>query len=187
MDRKLGLSIAVLAAICLFFVGAGKQRTQRTQTVGQQAPSHAVAVIMPTEGNAAHGVVKFSQDGREVRVVAEIRGLDPGSKHGFHIHQFGDMTLPNGTSMGGHYNPRETDHALPDKEMRHAGDLGNIEADANGVARLDRTFTGFSLGRRGSVMGRGVVIHALPDDGGQPTGNAGARIGYGVIGFANTE
>lgn len=184
MDRKLGLSIAVLAAIGLFFVVTGQQQNRRP---GQQGPRNAVAVIMPTEGNSAHGVVKFSQDGREVHVVAEIRGLDPGSKHGFHIHQFGDMTLPNGTSMGGHYNPGETDHALPDKEMRHAGDLGNVEADANGVARLDRTFTGFNLGRRGSVIGRGVVVHALPDDGGQPTGNAGARIGYGVIGFAKTE
>ena len=184
MDRKLVLLIALLAAFGLFIVGASQQQRQRP---AQQAPRNAVAVITPTEGNAAHGVVKFSQDGRDVRVVAEIRGLDPGSKHGFHIHQFGDMTLPNGTSMGGHYNPRQTDHALPEKEVRHAGDLGNIQADENGVARLDRTFTGFSLGRRGSVMGRGVVIHALPDDGGQPTGNAGARIGYGVIGFAKTD
>ncbi|MCH8978180.1 MAG: superoxide dismutase family protein [Armatimonadetes bacterium] len=184
MDRRFVIPIAVFAAVGLFFVGTGQQRDRGP---AQQAPRNAVAVIRPTEGNAAHGVVKFSQDGREVHVVAEISGLEPGSKHGFHIHQFGDMTGGDGKSMGGHYNPRGTDHALPEKEMRHAGDLGNIEADANGVARLDRTFTGFNLGRRGSVMGRGVVIHALPDDGGQPTGNAGARIGYGVIGFAKTE
>ncbi|MCH7945406.1 MAG: superoxide dismutase family protein [Armatimonadetes bacterium] len=184
MYRKFGLLIALSAAIGLFIIGASQQQRQRP---AQQVQRHAIAVITPTEGNAAHGVVKFSQDGREIRVVAEIRGLDPGSKHGFHIHQFGDMTLPDGTSMGGHYNPGGTDHALPSETVRHAGDLGNIEADENGVARLDRTFTGFSLGRRSSVMGRGVVIHALPDDGGQPTGNAGARIGYGVIGFAKTE
>lgn len=61
------------------------------------------------------------------------------------------------------------------------------EADEHGVARLDRTYSGFSLGRRTSIMGRGVVIHALPDNGGQPTGNAGARIGCGVIGIAESE
>lgn len=182
MDRKIGLLIALLPAFGLAYMGASQQ-----QRGGQQAQRDAVAVIFPTEGNAAHGVVKFSQDGGEVHVVAEIRGLEPGSKHGFHIHQFGDMTLPNGTSMGGHYNPRGTDHALPDETDRHAGDLGNITADDNGVARLDRTFTGFSLGRRGSVMGRGVVVHALEDDGGQPTGNAGARITMGVIGIAKSE
>ena len=187
MDRKLGIGVAVLAAIGLFIVGTGQQRTVRTQTAAQQAPRHAVAVIMPTEGNAAHGVVKFSQDGREVQVVAEIRGLDPGSKHGFHIHQFGDCTDLAGKSAGGHYNPKGLPHSLPPDPKRHAGDLGNLRADASGKATLTLVVKNITIaGLRNPIIGRGIVVHAKRDDGGQPTGNAGARIGCGVIGIAKS-
>lgn len=185
----------LIGAIALTVIGGVFALSAAQNRVGgQTAPQpvtvtrDAIALIFPTEGNKVQGTVRFTQDGRSVKVVAEITGLEPNSEHGFHIHQFGDMSLGNGTSMGGHYNPRETDHALPDKEMRHAGDLGNIKADSNGRARLERSFSSFSVASmRNSVVGRGVVIHALKDDGGQPTGNAGARIAYGVIGIAKIE
>ena len=185
----------LIGAIALTVIsGAFALSAAQDRVVGQPAPQRpmmtrdAIAVIFPTDGSSVRGTVRFTQVGSSVKVVAEISGLEPNSEHGFHIHEFGDMSLGNGTSMGGHYNPSETDHALPSKEMRHAGDLGNIKAGSDGVARLERTFSGFSISSmRSNVLGRGVVIHALRDDGGQPTGNAGARIGYGVIGIAKTE
>ncbi|MEW6160540.1 MAG: superoxide dismutase family protein [Verrucomicrobiota bacterium] len=41
-------------------------------------------------------------------------------------------------------------------------------------------------GTKNPIIGRSVIVHAKPDDGGQPVGNAGARIACGVIGIANT-
>jgi Cu/Zn superoxide dismutase len=50
------------------------------------------------------------------------------------------------------------------------------------VAAIDKTFGGVKVQE---VLGRGIVVHADPDDGSQPTGNAGGRIAFGVIGIAN--
>jgi len=150
------------------------------------AVKQAVAVIHETAGNKCHGTVRFTQDGENVKVVAMIEGLNPGQKHAFHIHQFGDCSSADGMSAGGHYNPEGHPHALPDKEMRHAGDLGNLEADADGKAHLEVTVSNISIaGVKNPIIGRGVIVHAKVDDGGQPVGNAGARIGCGVIGIAN--
>ena len=73
----------------------------------------AVCVIRSTDGNTAKGIVHFAQVGDSVQIEAEISGLKPGAKHGFHIHQFGDVSLGNGKSAGGHYNPEGHDHAGP--------------------------------------------------------------------------
>lgn len=144
-----------------------------------------VAVVVPTEGNECHGTVRFVEFGDGVKIVADVRGLTPDAKHGFHIHEFGDATAKDGTSAGGHYNPQGHDHALPHQGERHAGDLGNLQADANGRAVLEMVTHEITLaGDLNPVIGRSVIVHAKPDDGGQPTGNAGARIGIGVIGIA---
>ncbi len=150
------------------------------------APDTLIAVLTPTEGNDVNGTVMFTQDGDKVTATAEVTGLDPNSKHGFHIHEFGDISASDGTSAGGHYNPEGHDHALPTTEVRHAGDLGNLEADADGVAELTITVDNVSLVEgEAAIIGRGVIVHAKADDGGQPTGNAGDRIAMGVIGVHN--
>ncbi|MGW8265051.1 MAG: superoxide dismutase family protein, partial [Longimicrobiales bacterium] len=43
-----------------------------------EAPTAAVAVLHPTEGNEAHGVVYFIATDSRVRVVADLEGLAPG-------------------------------------------------------------------------------------------------------------
>jgi Cu-Zn family superoxide dismutase len=148
--------------------------------------TQAVAVLHPTAGQQCHGVVRFTQDGDSVKVVAELEGLNPNQKHAFHIHQFGDCSSPDGMSAGGHYNPEGHQHGLPSTESRHAGDLGNVEADGQGKAHYEITVNNISVsGQKNPIIGRGVIVHAKVDDGGQPVGNAGARIACGVIGFAN--
>lgn len=148
----------------------------------------AVAVLHPTAGQRCHGVVRFTQEGGSVKVVADIEGLTPSQKHAFHIHQYGDCTAPDGTSAGGHYNPEGHQHGLPDSANRHAGDLGNVQADEQGKAHYEITVTNISImGAKNPILGRGVIVHATVDDGGQPVGNAGARIACGVIGVANPK
>ena len=114
--------------------------------------------------------------------------MTPNGKHGFHIHEFGDLS--NGcTSLGSHYNPFTHDHAAPDADINHVGDLGNIVADASGIANFDFLDSKISLVGPFAVLGRSCIVHLLVDDlglGGTPdslkTGSAGARIGCGVIG-----
>lgn len=130
------------------------------------------------------------QDSRSpVEVSGEISGLSPGL-HGFHVHEFGDNT--NGCiSAGAHFNPHNKDHGGPEHAIRHIGDLGNITADASGVAKINIRDKMISLQGAFSVIGRTVVVHADPDDLGlgghelsKTTGNAGARLACGVIGLA---
>lgn len=147
-----------------------------------------VVVLSPTSGNIAKGIVTFEEGPDEVVIKAHVSGLKPNSKHGFHIHEFGDVSASDGKAAGGHFNPAGLDHALPGEKAGHAGDLGNLEANESGVAILSLNVekSQFPDGLR-SILGRGMIVHANPDDGGQPTGNAGDRIASGVIGLRNPD
>lgn len=64
----------------------------------------------------------------------------------------------------------------------HAGDLGNIEIGADGTGTLEVTIPELCLtGCKYSLEGKSVILHEKEDDFGQPTGNAGGRIGCGPI------
>jgi len=144
----------------------------------------AIAVIQPTDGNIVNGVFRFEQLPDGVKVSAVLSGLSPNSSHGVHIHEWGDLTdLKTGKSAGGHYNPDKHPHGLPPNPIRHAGSFGNIKANDKGEAMfqfIDETIT--IMGRKNPIIGRSVVVHANEDTGEQPAGNAGPRIGLGVIG-----
>ncbi len=142
-----------------------------------------LATIMPVGDSNVRGSVLFEKVSDGVRVTARIGGLEKNQEHAFHVHEFGDLTSDDGTSAGGHFNPEGHDHGLPDQENRHAGDLGNLKADDNGNATHTVTVKNLKLNGKNSILGRAVIVHAKPDDGGQPTGNAGDRIGAGTIGL----
>lgn len=145
-----------------------------------------VAVVHPTAGNQCKGVVRFTPVSDGVKVVADVEGLTANQKHAFHVHEFGDCTAPDAKSAGSHYNPEGHQHGDPAKdEKRHAGDLGNLQADAEGKAHLEITVHNASLTGKNALIGRSVIVHAKPDDFSQPVGNAGDRIGCGVIGIAS--
>lgn len=170
--------LSITAAFCLLPALAQAADAQIKQ---------AIAVLHSTQGNKTQGTVRFTQDGNSVKIVAHVEGLAPSQKHAIHIHEFGDCSSADAASAGSHYNPEKHEHGLPDKNQRHAGDLGNLEADASGKAHLELTVNNITLtGNKNPILGRAVIVHAKPDDGGQPVGNAGARIACGVIGAANT-
>jgi Cu-Zn family superoxide dismutase len=145
----------------------------------------AEAPLKPTTGNKVSGTVAFEQDGDSLRLKARIEGLTPGL-HGFHIHEKGDCSAPDGTSAGGHFNPATVQHGDPAHALHHGGDFGNLNADAKGVAELDVKVPvaqiNLTNGSAASAIGRSVIVHAAPDDMvTQPTGNSGARLACGVI------
>jgi superoxide dismutase, Cu-Zn family len=154
---------------------------------GDDIPIHdrMVAVIHPTDGNEATGIVTFTREGENVRVIATVSGLDPESLHGFHVHEYGDCSDDAALSAGGHFNPYGMPHGGPTDTDRHVGDLGNLASDENGVATVDFVDEVLELDGMFTILGRGVVVHAQEDDlESQPVGDAGARIGCGVIGVA---
>lgn len=145
----------------------------------------AVAILKPTQGNQANGTVSFVQKGDRVLVDARIEGLAPG-EHGFHIHEKGDCSAPDGTSAGGHFNPSAKPHGGPAAAEHHAGDFGNLVADAGGKAELQLTLPAGQVvldkNAPNSIIGKGIIVHADPDDyKTQPTGNSGKRLACGVI------
>ncbi|KAJ9699328.1 hypothetical protein PVL29_008094 [Vitis rotundifolia] len=147
----------------------------------------AVAVLKGT--SSVEGVVTLAQeDDGPTTVSVRITGLTPG-KHGFHLHEFGDTT--NGCmSTGAHFNPNGMTHGAPEDDVRHAGDLGNIVANAEGVAEATIVDTQIPLSGPNAVIGRALVVHELEDDLGKgghelslTTGNAGGRLACGVVGL----
>jgi len=152
------------------------------QTIPDE-PLRATAQLQPTKGNKTFGEATFEQVGDKVRVIVFAQGLKPDSEHGFHIHEAGDCSSGDGMSAKGHFNPYGKPHANPTTAERHAGDLPPLKAAKNGRAKIDVTLDVITL-RPGpaSIIGRGLIIHADPDDfKTQPTGNSGARIACGVI------
>lgn len=173
LSKKL---IGTLVSVTFFCALASFARAQGT--------TKAVAVLHPASGSQVMGTVTFTQAGSEVKVVADITGLTPG-KHGFHIHEFGDCSAADASSAGGHFNPTKHQHGAPDASDRHAGDLGNIEADASGKAHLEWSDKMMKLSGDESIVGHAVIVHEKVDDlKTQPTGNAGGRVACGVIGVA---
>ena len=147
----------------------------------------AVAVLYPTQGSSVKGTITFTKTGDGVQVEGEVTGLTPG-KHGFHVHEFGDVTSPDGTSAGGHFNPTGHKHGAPDSDERHAGDFGNIEAGQDGTAKVSFVDKKITLDGATSILGRGLVVHAKADDlKSQPSGEAGDRVAVGVIGVAKNK
>lgn len=149
------------------------------------APAAARSIEVPIEaksGSKLSGKATLTETEGGVHVLLALEGVEPG-EHGAHVHEKGDCSAADGASAGGHFNPQSKDHGLPGAEKRHLGDLGNITIGKDGKGSLDITAPGANLkdGDPQSFVGRAIIVHAKKDDGGQPTGNAGGRVGCGVI------
>ena len=150
--------------------------------------AEASATIEPSKApgqDDVRGVVHFMSagDGKGVKVHAVVTGLEPNSKHGFHIHEKADLSAPDLMSAGGHFNPTMHKHGGPEGTERHGGDLGNLTADASGKATYEATVEGITIDDpKTGVVGHSVIVHEKPDDmKTDPSGNSGARIAGGVI------
>lgn len=195
--ESVNTAIGIVSIIALAALGLSLNPANEKQVFAQQQPgkmlgsdvllptvTKAVCVVTPLGDSKAKGKVTFLKQADGVLVTAEISGLSPGD-HGFHVHQWGDISSADGMSTGGHFNPHNHQHGRPEATERHAGDFGNITADAQGNAKYSRVDKAMTLEGPDSVIGRAIIIHANPDDFTQPVGNAGGRIATGVIGIAN--
>jgi superoxide dismutase, Cu-Zn family len=170
--------MAALVSSC-----AGALALAGLATVRAADAPQAKAAIESKSGSTVTGTATFTElvtGGTKVQV--HIEHAPPGT-HGLHVHEKGDCSDPEAKSAGGHFNPSGMPHAGPMEMKRHAGDLGNIEIKADGTGDLTLTSDMITV-KTGpnSVVGRAVVFHEKADDfTTQPTGNAGGRLGCGVI------
>ncbi|AJD09277.1 superoxide dismutase [Condylorrhiza vestigialis mutiple nucleopolyhedrovirus] len=137
-----------------------------------------------------HGEVHFEQHAPEeiVYITGHLLNL-PRGLHGFHVHEFGDIS--NGcTSAGEHFNPTHQQHGAPDAAERHVGDLGNVRSvGCTALTLINMSDNVISLYGPLSILGRSLVVHKDCDDLGltdhplsKTTGNSGGRLGCGIIG-----
>ncbi len=161
----------ITAAVSLLWVGTVWAATGMAQIRGT------------TAGSPVTGTATLTDTPSGLHVSISVAHVAPG-KHGLHIHE-GSACGDAGKAAGGHFNPDGVPHGfLPTDGFTkaHAGDFGNIDVGADGTGSLDLTLPGLSLaGGKYNVAGHAVILHEKTDDFGQPTGNAGGRIGCGVI------
>ena len=138
-----------------------------------------------TEGSRVSGRATLKDTPKGLKVTVRVDGVPPGT-HGLHIHEQ-DACGDQGKAAGGHFNPAGAPHGFLPKDRStkaHAGDMGNIQVSRKGSGKATVVLPGVSLTGTGgtpSVDGRAIILHEKADDFGQPVGNAGGRIGCGVI------
>ncbi|NDA89497.1 MAG: superoxide dismutase family protein [Alphaproteobacteria bacterium] len=158
--------------------------------MNKDSPVKAIAVF---DGKKIKGTVIFTEDFTNNCVIIDINivGLKKNALHGFHVHESGDLTN-HCESMCAHFNPYGKNHGCPGVKERHVGDLGNLQTDVHGSAKYSITDDFIKLrGSKANIIGRGLIIHADPDDcglGGDEAslknGNAGKRIACAIIGYS---
>ena len=145
----------------------------------------AAADLKSLGDSGVTGEIAFYPVDGGVRAEGYVKGLPPNTTHGFHIHEHGDCSAPDGSSAGDHYNPTQHQHGAPGPNS-HVGDMGNITSDAEGHATVSAFIAegaiGPGTGGHGDIIGHSVIVHAKTDDlTTQPTGASGPRIACGVI------
>lgn len=182
------LRTATIAAAVAALAACGGQTTKPTPPPAAAKPvstaQSANVVLASASGSLVSGKLSLRPMGDGVHLTGEIGGLTPNSTHAIHIHEKGDCSAADASSAGGHFNPAGQPHGRVDHGAHHGGDMDNLVANADGVAKVDAHASGVTLGggAPNDVGGRAVVVHASPDDyKSQPAGNAGARVACGVI------
>ncbi len=182
-----GIKTSLLLLIGISLALTSCERIQNEVGVpSTPSAKQAIATIAPTSGNSVTGMAIFTQNGDQITFTVEIQNASPGI-HAVHIHENGDCSAPDGKSAGGHWNPTDVAHGKWGVGEFHLGDIGNITVGEDGTGSLELTTDLWEIGTGSDidVVGKGIIVHAEADDFiSQPSGNAGARIGCGVITLA---
>ena len=155
-------------------------------TTSKSQINEAVSVIDTSyKSKIIEGIVLFQQKEDHVNIKVEVKGLKKNHSHGFHIHESGDLR-EGCKSCCAHYNPKNTEHSGINDG--HAGDLGNIKTDENGICKMTLKTDKFLVD---DILGRSIIIHEDEDDLGlgefedsKTTGHSGARIACSLIGIS---
>ena len=201
---KILLSVGIIASVALFACNNNETETTDNSTLTSestlsQAPStettttndvpivkHAEAKLSGTyPDTTVDGTIKFDADSAgKVTMTLDITvPKKAGKSVAVHLHEHGNC---GDTAMlaHGHWNPTNAQHGKWGSASFHSGDIGNIKLNAKGKGTLSLTTDLWTLGGKAdkNILGKAVIVHGGMDDyKTQPTGNAGTRIGCGVI------
>jgi Cu-Zn family superoxide dismutase len=180
------IAMLACAAILVLAPAAVVTLAQQTKPASALPPAagdaKATAMIEAKSGSGMKGHAQFLKDGGKVKFSIHIQGATPG-EHAVHLHEKGDCSDPEGKSAGGHWNPTSEAHGKWGTSPFHHGDIGNIVGpDGKGSLNIETDLWTIGGNPGTDVIGKAVIVHAAPDDfKTQPTGNAGGRIGCGVV------
>lgn len=151
-----------------------------------QQPAAMVSFV--NAGGTKVGTAELTQAGNVVTVRVTVSGLPTGT-HGIHFHEVGvaePKASPPFATSGEHYNPAMKKHGISNPQGTHAGDLHNLEVDAQGNGTLVTSTDRITLTDGPATVfdsnGTSLIIHTNADDQvTDPSGNSGGRIAGGVV------
>lgn len=160
--------------------------TATNETTTEDDDNKAEAVLNGTQADTTlSGTVRFSEDDGKVKMKLEVDIPKMANKTvAVHLHEHGscgDM----GKEAHGHWNPTSANHGKWGSASFHRGDIGNVDLNGEGKGSLELETDLWSISGTDStknILNKAVIVHSGKDDfTTQPTGNAGSRIGCGVI------
>ncbi len=192
--QTLSASIMVLSAFAI--VSCGNPESNKTDDHSDSTAANpqttsgsgavAEAVLSGTQPDTTvTGTVRFSEDNGKVKMTLDLTVPKKANQSvAVHIHEHGscgDM----GKEAHGHWNPTKANHGKWGAAGFHRGDIGNVDLNAEGKGALELetdlwTLSGSDTAK--NILNKAIIVHGGKDDfTTQPTGNAGSRIGCGVI------
>jgi len=161
-------------------------KKENKEELGHKGKTLATADIEAKSGSKLKGKATFTEGEKgSITLRVEVEDAPPGV-HAIHIHEKGDCSSPDGKSAGDHWNPTHMEHGKwgAPGDHHHLGDIGNLTVGPDGKGTITLETTKWTAGGGGAndVIGHAIVVHGGVDDfKSQPAGNAGPRIGCGVI------
>lgn len=147
--------------------------------------AHPASTTVELKNNAGEviGQAVLTEAPKGVLMRVKAKGLTPGW-HGLHFHEKADCSKADFTSAGGHtkHHEEERVHGLLNPKANETGDLPNLYAGSDGMAKTEVFSSLTTLSALRDADGSAVLIHAQPDDHmAQPIGGAGPRVACGEI------
>ena len=191
MNKSVVFTGVVVAAV---LVGCGRVPGTNTQRLAAnsaqvgaaaQPAVTALVALAPTRNSKTSGTLTLVSEQGVVSISGQVGGLEPGSKHGFHVHEKGDCSARDASSAGGTFTPEAVAQDDPRLDAHQLSQVMNIEADDKGTAQVRIRLVGVSLkdGGPSDLKGKSIVVHAQPDDPAQPASSKDSsdRTACGVI------
>lgn len=196
IKRMLQLLVIATLSSAIISCGGGSTSTNDTSDTSSSMSAdtsatatanvtHAEAMISGTKADTTvDGKASFDADNGKVKLMLELTIPKMANKTvAVHIHEHPDCG-DNGNASHGHWNPTHAQHGKWGTGSFHLGDIGNVKLDAQGKGSLEMSTDLWTLGSdtTSSVLNRAIIVHSGTDDyKSQPSGNAGSRIGCGII------
>jgi len=177
-------SLFLFAACGTLAIACNNSSNEKKEEMPETKMAEAI-VTATLSDTVVNGSLKFSQEGEgKVKMDIELN-IPQLANHSVavHIHEHGDCG-DAGKGAHGHWNPTNKQHGKWGTGEFHSGDIGNIALDSTGKGIYSIETDLWSIGGdvATDILNKAIIVHGGEDDyTSQPAGNAGPRIGCGVI------